>query len=101
MLEAFRKAFKIKDIRKKIGYTFLMLIVIRIGSQLPTPGVNGEYIKNFFAQNTGEAFNLFNAFTGGSFEQMSVFALSITPYYFINHSSAAYNCNSAVGRNAA
>ena len=57
-----------------------MLIVIRIGSQLPTPGVNGEYIKNFFAQNTGEAFNLFNAFTGGSFEQMSVFALSITPY---------------------
>lgn len=47
MLEAFRKAFKIKDIRKKIGYTFLMLIVIRIGSQLPTPGVNGEYIKNF------------------------------------------------------
>ena len=80
MLETFRKAFQIKDIRKKIGYTFLMLVVIRIGSQLPTPGVNGSYIKEFFAQNTGEAFNLFNAFTGGSFEQMSVFALSITPY---------------------
>ena len=80
MLETFRKAFQIKDIRKKIGYTFLMLIVIRIGSQLPTPGVNSGYIKDFFAQNTGEAFNLFNAFTGGSFEQMSVFALSITPY---------------------
>ncbi len=80
MLEAFRKAFQIKDIRKKIGYTFLMLIVIRIGSQLPTPGVNSNYIKEFFAQNTGEAFNLFNAFTGGSFEQMSIFALSITPY---------------------
>ena len=80
MLETFRRAFQIKDIRKKIGFTFLMLIAIRIGSQLPTPGVNGEYIKQFFAQNTGEAFNLFNAFTGGSFEQMSVFALSITPY---------------------
>ena len=80
MLETFRRAFQIKDIRKKIGFTFLMLVVIRIGSQLPTPGVNGEYIKQFFAQNTGEAFNLFNAFTGGSFEQMSVFALSITPY---------------------
>ena len=80
MLETFRKAFQIKDIRRKIGYTFLMLVVIRIGSQLPTPGVNGEYIKEFFAQNTGEAFNLFNAFTGGSFEQMSVLALSITPY---------------------
>ncbi|BDF32428.1 MULTISPECIES: preprotein translocase subunit SecY [Lachnospiraceae] len=80
MLETFRKAFQIKDIRKKIGYTFLMLIVIRIGSELPTPGVDPSYIKDFFAQNTGEAFNLFNAFTGGSFEQMSVFALSITPY---------------------
>jgi len=80
MLETFRKAFQIKDIRKKIGYTFLMLIVIRIGSQLPTPGVNSNFIKDFFAQNTGEAFNLFNAFTGGSFEQMSVFALNITPY---------------------
>ena len=80
MLETFRRAFGIKDIRKKIGYTFLMLIVIRLGSALPTPGVNPTYIKEFFAQNTGEAFNLFNAFTGGSFEQMSIFALSITPY---------------------
>ncbi len=80
MLETFRRAFQIKDIRKKIGYTFLMLIVIRIGSQLPTPGVNTEFIQNFFAQNTGEAFNLFNAFTGRSMERMSIFALSITPY---------------------
>lgn len=80
MLETFRKAFKIKDIRSRLGYTFLMLIVIRLGSQLPTPGVNSNYIKEFFAQNTGEAFNFFSAFTGGSFEQMSVFALSITPY---------------------
>ena len=58
----------------------MMLVVVRLGSQLPTPGVNPDYIKNFFAQNTGDAFNFFNAFTGGSFEQMSVFALSITPY---------------------
>lgn len=80
MLETFRKAWNIRDIRKKIGYTFLMLIVIRLGSQLPTPGVDSNYIKEFFAQNSGEAFNLFNAFTGGSFESMSIFALSITPY---------------------
>lgn len=80
MLETFRNAFRVADIRRKIGYTFLMLIVIRLGSELPTPGVNAAFIQEFFAQNTGEAFNLFNAFTGGSFEQMSVFALSITPY---------------------
>lgn len=80
MFKTVRRAFQIEDIRKKIFYTFMMLVVVRFGSQLPTPGVNPDYIKNFFAQNTGDAFNFFNAFTGGSFEQMSVFALSITPY---------------------
>ena len=99
MFDTLRRAFKIKDLRRRIGYTFLMLIVIRLGSELPTPGVNPSYIKEFFAQNTGEAFNLFNAFTGGSFEQMSVFALSIT-HYIIHHYPASYNCDSAVGRDA-
>ena len=80
MFKTVRRAFQIEDIRKKIFYTFMMLVVVRLGSQLPTPGVNPDYIKNFFAQNTGDAFNFFNAFTGGSFEQMSDFALSITPY---------------------
>ena len=80
MFKTVRRAFQIEDIRKKIFYTFMMLGVVRLGSQLPTPGVSPDYIKNFFAQNTGDAFNFFNAFTGGSFEQMSVFALSITPY---------------------
>ena len=47
---------------------------------MPTPGVNPEYIQAFFQQNSSEVFNLFNAFTGGSFEQMSIFALNITPY---------------------
>lgn len=80
MLKTFRDAFQIDDLRKKLIFTFLMLIVVRIGSQLPTPGVNPEFIQNFFASQTGEAFNFFNAFTGGSFEQMSIFALSISPY---------------------
>ena len=80
MLKTFRKAFQIEEIRKKIFYTFAMLVVVRLGSQLPTPGVDPTFIQNFFANQTGEAFNFFNAFTGGSFEQMSIFALSITPY---------------------
>ena len=79
MLQTIRKAFQIEDIRKRLFYTFIMLIVVRLGSELPTPGVNPEYIQGFFENQTGDAFNFFNAFTGGSFTQMSVFALSITP----------------------
>lgn len=80
MLQTIRKAFKIEDIRKRVFYTFMMLVVVRLGSQLPTPGVDPTYIQDFFANQTGDAFNFFDAFTGGSFTQMSVFALSITPY---------------------
>ena len=80
MLQTFRKAFQIDDIRKKILYTLAMIFVVRLGSQLPTPGVNPTYIKQFFESVSGDTFNFFNAFTGGSFETMSIFALSITPY---------------------
>ncbi len=80
MLETLRNAFKIKDIRNRIFYTLVMLVVIRIGSQLPLPGVNAEVIANWFANQGMDALNFFDAITGGSFEQMSVFALNITPY---------------------
>lgn len=80
MLETFRNAFKIKDIRNRILYTLAMLVVIRLGSQLPLPGVNGEVLANWFATQGAEALNFFSAITGGSLENMSVFALNITPY---------------------
>ena len=80
MLNTLRNAFKIKDIRQKMFFTFLMLIVIRIGSQIPVPGVNRGYFAAWFAQQSGDAFNLFDAFTGGSFTSMSIFALNISPY---------------------
>lgn len=80
MLNTVRRAFKIEDIRKRLFYTFMMLIVVRLGSELPTPGVDASYIQEFFENQTGDAFNFFDAFTGGSFSSMSVFALSITPY---------------------
>ena len=57
-----------------------MMVVIRMGCQLPVPGVNRNYFSQWFAQNSNDAFNFFSAFTGGSFEKMSIFALSITPY---------------------
>lgn len=82
MLKTLQNMFKVKDIRNKLLYTFMMLVVIRIGSQLPIPGVNRTYFADWFDQtkSTGDAFSFFNAITGGSFEDMSIFALSITPY---------------------
>lgn len=80
MLTTLKNAFKIKEIRDGLIFTFLMLIVIRFGSQLPVPGVDSEQFTQWFQAQTGGAFNFFDAFTGGSFEKMSVFALNITPY---------------------
>ena len=80
MFQTLRNAFKVKDIRSKNFYTFLMLVVVRLGSQLPIPGVDRSYFANWFSQQVGDAFNFFDAFTGGSFEEMSIFALNITPY---------------------
>ena len=80
MLKTLQSAFKIKDIRQKIFFTFLMLIVIRIGSQIPVPGVNSGYFAAWFAQQSGDALNFFDVFTGGSFTSMSIFALNISPY---------------------
>ena len=80
MLTTLKNAFKIKDIRKKLFFTFMMLVVIRLGSQLPVPGINRNFFADWFSQQTGDAFNFLDAFTGGSFLNMSVLALNITPY---------------------
>ena len=80
MFNTLKKAFKIKEIRMKLLFTLAMVVVIRFGCQLPVPGVNREYFAQWFAQQTGDAFNFFDAFTGGSFLSMSIFALNITPY---------------------
>ena len=72
MLESVKNVFKLKEIREKLVYTFLMLIVIRIGSQLPAPGIDRTYFSNWFAQQTGDAFSFVDAFTGGSFLNMSI-----------------------------
>ena len=80
MFETVRNAFKIKEIRNGIIFTLLMLVVVRLGCQLPVPGINRDFFAQWFSQITGDSFNFFNAFTGGSFENMSLFALNITPY---------------------
>ena len=57
-----------------------MLIVIRIGSCLPIPGVDSDVFANWFASQTADGMGFFDAITGGSFYRMSIFALNITPY---------------------
>ena len=80
MLKSLQKAFKVKEVRERLLYTFLMLVVIRIGSCLPIPGVDPSYLGGFFASLQESGMGFVNAITGGSFSSMSLFALSITPY---------------------
>ena len=80
MLKTLQNAFKIKEVREKLLYTFFMLVVTRIGSQLPIPRVNTTFFQELFTRQSNDAFGFFNTITGGSFTNMSVFALSITPY---------------------
>ncbi|MCR5468293.1 MAG: preprotein translocase subunit SecY [Lachnospiraceae bacterium] len=80
MFDTLRNAFKVKDIRNRIFYTFIMLVIIRIGSQLPIPGVDNSVFASWFEGQNADAFSFFDAVTGGSFYQMSIFALNITPY---------------------
>lgn len=80
MLNTLRNAWKVVEIRKKLIFTFLMLVVIRFGSELPIPGVNQEYVEAFFQNFGGGTFGFIDSLTGGSLTSMSVFALSITPY---------------------
>ena len=80
MLKSLQKAFKVKEVRDRLLYTFMMLVVIRIGCCLPIPGVDPSYLHDFFSNLQSSGMGFFNAITGGSFSSMSIFALSITPY---------------------
>ena len=81
MWNLLKNAWKVVEVRKKILYTLMILVVIRFGSVLPVPGVNTGYFADLLGNLSGtDAFGWFNAMTGGSFEDLSIFALSITPY---------------------
>ena len=80
MSNAVVSAFKNKQLRKKLFFTTLILIVVRFGSQLPIPEIDSAQISAYLKSTLGDSFSLLNSFTGGSFMQMSVFALSVTPY---------------------
>ena len=80
MLTTLKNSLKIKEIINKLLFTLGMLVVIRIGSQLPVPGVRVDQFREWLNQTIGDDFSFFSAVTGGSFEKMSILALNITPY---------------------
>ena len=78
MFQTLGKAWRIPDIRRKIIFTLLMLVVFRLGSNIPVPGIDRAVLAEAF---TGQGlFELFDLFSGGAFQNFTIFALSITPY---------------------
>lgn len=74
------RAASIPELRKRVVFTLLMLLVYRMGVQIPTPGINGEALAAFFEKNASTLFGMFNMFSGGALENFSIFALGIMPY---------------------
>jgi len=77
MFKTLRNAFKVKDIRNKLIYTLLALIIVRLGTLLPAPAISRDVTEQWF---NASSLGFFNILTGGSFTKMSIFALSISPY---------------------
>ena len=77
MLSQIRQAWKLKDVRRKILYTLMMILVFRIGATIPVPGVDTSIIKGMVDSNG--LLSLYNMFTGGAFSQFTLFALGIGP----------------------
>lgn len=73
-------ALKVQEIRRRLFFVLICMVIIRIGAQIPAPGVSSDFFAQWFKEQSGGTFNMLNAFTGGSFERMSILALSITPY---------------------
>lgn len=79
MLNSVKQAFKVPELRRKMVFTLLMLVVFRIGANIPVPGINRSVLAEMFTGETG-LFDLFDLFSGGAFSNFTIFALSITPY---------------------
>ncbi|PKM70581.1 MAG: preprotein translocase subunit SecY, partial [Firmicutes bacterium HGW-Firmicutes-18] len=79
MIETLRNAWKIPDLRKKILFTFAMIVVYRLGAQIPVPGIDRTVIDQMFQGNAG-ILDFFDLMSGGAFQSFTIFALSIYPY---------------------
>jgi preprotein translocase subunit SecY len=80
MLSTFQNAFRIEELRNRIIFTLLMLVVFRIGAHIPTPGIDSQALTAFFAAQAGTILQFFDMFSGGALQRLTVFALGIMPY---------------------
>jgi len=80
MIGSFRDMFKIPELRSRIGFTVALLIVYRVGGHVLLPGVNQSVIQQFFDQQAGNMFKMYDMFAGGNLSRASIFALGIMPY---------------------
>ena len=78
--QSFLNIFSVPDLRKRVVFTFLLLAVYRLGSHIPTPGVDPAAIDAFFRSSGGSLFGFLDIFSGGALRRLSVFALGIMPY---------------------
>lgn len=80
MLEALKNIFKLEELRNRLFFTILMLIVFRVGAHIPTPGIDGTALASFFDAQKGSILAFFDMFTGGALSRLTIFALGIMPY---------------------
>ena len=80
MIQTFKQAWRIPEMRRKLIFTLVMMVIFRLGSNIPVPGIDREMLAQMFNANSAGLFGLFDMFTGGSFSNFTIFALGIGPY---------------------
>jgi len=80
MVEKLANIFRVPDLRKRVLFTLGLLAVYRLGGHIPTPGINGEKLAQFFEQNRGSVLGFVDLFSGGNLRRLTIFALGIMPY---------------------
>src|SRR5512135_1627833 len=80
MIDSLKSLTEIPELRKRISFTLLMLAIYRLGSFIPTPGINADVFEQMFSTLAGSLFGLLSMFSGGSLRRLTVFALGIMPY---------------------
>ena len=80
MFQTVRNAWKIPDLRKRMLYTLLMIFIFRLGTFIPVPGLNSSVLQQLVEDSGNSLFGLLDSFSGGSFSNATIFAMSITPY---------------------